>query len=183
MNCSVNVHSETEKVLKWVYLFQSCHIAVFRNLRHSVKHLVLHVYKENPHLQNKNGQHYRLVMWPCDNVVLISLYMLHFRHRNKKFLGSDLLGPGAFLCACSSHVHTGSHWVLWLPPGSKTCIGGRVDDSELTFGESMSVDGCQFLYFCPAMSWQLVRGIARLSPRGRWERLQLPERPHSGIKQ
>lgn len=70
-------------------------------------------------------------MWPCDNEVLVLLYMLlHFRHHGKKVVGSALPGPGAFLCACSSHVrgfslcspasswskdmHLGVSWWLWI---------------------------------------------------------------------
>jgi len=52
-------------------------------------------------------------------------------------------------------------------------------DSKLSWGVSMSMDGClSCLSLCgPVMDWRPVRGVPRLSPNDSWNRLQPPPRP------
>ena len=70
----------------------------------------------------------------------------------------------------------------FLPP-SKNMLVRVFDDSKLSLGVSVSVNGClSRLSLCgPVMDWRPVQGVPRLSPEDCWDRLQPTCDPTEGL--
>jgi len=49
-----------------------------------------------------------------------------------------------------------------------------IGDSKMSLRVSVSVHGCVSRLCGPVMDWRSVRGVPRLSPHDRWDRLQTP---------
>ena len=103
---------------------------------------------------------------------------------SKRVSGSN---PSLGLSVWSLHVLPVYAWVLsgyssFLPP-SKNMHVRLIDDSKLSLGVSVSVNGClsRLSLRGPVMDWRPVQGVPRLSPNDHWDRLQPPRDPTDGL--